>query len=204
MHTDRLLQQFPIISDQVDRRELSVIMRQLEQQLRRSSGGVIVEFGCYVGTTSLFIQRLIDAYSWPGEFHVYDSFAGLPDKDREDDSPAGLQFRRGELQTSKRQFVQNFRKSGLKLPYIHKGWFGEVSPDMVPDTIIFAFLDGDYYKSVRDPLALITPKLADGAVIVVDDYANEALPGAAKAVDQWMHGRNCRLRIEASLAIISK
>ena len=90
------------------------------------------------------------------------------------------------------------------MPYIHKAWFSQIESHDVPNLIIFAFLDGDYFESISDSLRLITPKLASHAVIVVDDYVNEALPGAAKAVDEWlMHHPGARLRVEASLAIIT-
>ena len=68
---------------------------------------------------------------------------------------------------------------------------------------MLAFLDGDYYESIRDSLRVITSKLLPGAVIIVDDYANEALPGAARAVDEWIRDRGVVLRVEASLAIIT-
>jgi hypothetical protein len=42
-----------------------------------------------------------------------------------------------------------------------------------------------------------------GAIIVVDDYANEALPGVARAVDEWLRIHGGKLRVEASLAIIA-
>ena len=58
MITPKLLQQYPIISDQVDARELSIILTQLETVLMRGDANNIVEFGCYAGTTSLFIARL--------------------------------------------------------------------------------------------------------------------------------------------------
>ena len=67
---------------------------------------------------------------------------------------------------------------------------------------MFAFLDGDYYQSIRDSLQLIAPKLTSHAIIVVDDYANEALPGAARATDEWLRGRRYQLRVESSLAIV--
>ena len=75
MITDQLLRTYPIISDQVDERELRVLLRELERLLRAGCQGSVVEFGCYVGTTSLFIRRLLDAYQHAGAFHVYDSFA---------------------------------------------------------------------------------------------------------------------------------
>ena len=196
-----LIDRHGIISDQVDRKELETILRQLEQVLTTSTDGAIVEFGCYVGTTSLYVQRLMDTYE-QREFHVYDSFAGLPDKVVQDSSPVGEQFKTGELSAAKKDFIMNFKKAGLKLPRIHKGWFSELSNEDVPENIAFAFLDGDYYESIRDSLSLIWPKLAPHAIIVVDDYMNEALPGAAIAVNEWIASHPARVQTAHSLAII--
>lgn len=140
MITDQLLAKYPIISDQVDTKELGVLLRELEKLLQGGAAGNIVEFGCYVGTTSLFIRRLLDVYKFTGEFHVYDSFAGLPEKTQLDASAAGEQFKAGELLAPRKTFIQNFKKAGLKLPTIHKGWFADFTPDDVPESIIFAFL----------------------------------------------------------------
>lgn len=202
MITTSLLSQFPIISDQVDARELGVILRELEQLLQAQTRGSIVEFGCYAGTTSLFIRRLLNHYGAPNEFHVYDSFEGLPDKVAADMSVVGDQFVTGELRVSRRQLIENFKKAHLQLPVVHKGWFADLAQNDIPDNIIFAFLDGDYYESIRDSLRLITPKLQPGAVIIIDDYASEALPGAAKAADEWARARRYDIRSVASLGII--
>jgi UDP-N-acetylmuramate--alanine ligase len=43
-----------------------------------------------------------------------------------------------------------------------------------------------------------------GTNVVVDDYANEALPGAGKAVDEWLRTHPAKLHVEHSLAIISQ
>lgn len=203
MHADELLARYPIISDQITRDELADILHALEQQLRSSNTGSIVEFGCYLGTTSLFIRRLMDAYDCHEEFHVYDSFEGLPEKTTADLSPAGEQFKAGELAVSKKDFTLQFKKASLRPPIIHKGWFADVAPDQVPPNITFAFLDGDYYESIIDPLSLIWDKLAPGAVVIVDDYANEALPGAARAVDDWLDRNPAKLQVRHSLAVIS-
>lgn len=196
-----LIDRYGIISDQVERDELETILTQLETVLTRTDHGAIVEFGCYVGTTSLYIQRLLDVYG-QREFHVYDSFAGLPDKSQQDISPAGEQFKTGELCAAKKEFIMNFRRAGLRLPRMHKGWFSDLTPADVPDAIAFAFLDGDYYESIRDSLALIWPKLQPGAVVIVDDYMNEALPGAAIATDEWLRKHPAQLQAVHSLAII--
>jgi O-methyltransferase len=182
--SDDLLAKYPIISDQVDEHDVSEVLRGLETILDRQIPGAIVEFGCYIGTTSLFIRRLLDARRENRPFHVYDSFEGLPEKSRQDDSPAGTGFQAGKLAVSKKQFIREFQKAGLKPPMIHKGWFEELSPDNVPDQIAFAFLDGDFYSSIKSSLQLVLPRMSKGGMIVIDDYAREALPGVAKAAQE--------------------
>lgn len=200
---EQLLDRYPVISDQVDRQELGVILRRLADRIENgSSMNAVVEFGCYIGTTSLFIRRILDAYVHPAVFHVYDSFAGLPVKTEQDRSPLGESFRPGELAVSRKDFELQFKKAGLRTPVIHKGWFSDIDPSEVPAGIGFAYLDGDYYDSIRDSLRLITPQLVPGACIVVDDYANDALPGARRAVDEWLRAHGGSIRVEASLAII--
>jgi len=196
-----LIEKFGIISDQVERNELVALLEEFMRVVKDSDGS-IVEFGCYIGTTSLYIRRILDMLNQHNEFHVYDSFEGLPDKRNEDISPLGTQFVAGELQVTKKQFIREFHRAGLKLPVIHKGWFGNLSTEHVPDNISFAFLDGDYYESVITPLKLIKSKLTKNAVIVVDDYGNQALPGAAKAVDEWSKSNGYQIRVIHSLAII--
>ena len=200
---EQLLARYPIISDQVDRSELEVILTELQKQLAKNSTGSVVEFGCYVGTTSLFITRMLQTSNAMYQYHVYDSFQGLPDKDMNDQSPAGIQFRKGELAAAKTAFIKNFKKSGLRMPHIHKNWFKDLSEEDIPNDIVFAFLDGDFYQSVLTPLKLIWDKLAPGAVVLIDDYHNEALPGAAKAVDEWITNHPvASFRIQSSLAIL--
>lgn len=155
-----------------------------------------------MGATSLFIQRLLDIYEVTVPFHVYDSFEGLPKKRVEDTSPVGVQFQAGALATTKKTFVTNFKKANLKVPVIHKGWFADCMPRDIPNGIMFAFLDGDYYESVRDSLRLVVPKLIPGAIIIIDDYVNEALPGASRAVDEWVGAFSRSVRSRASMAII--
>ena len=42
-----------LLSDQIDERELNIILRELERVLSQAVAGDVVEFGCYVGTTSV-------------------------------------------------------------------------------------------------------------------------------------------------------
>ena len=194
---------YRLVSDQVDTREVELVLSELARACADTPDGAVVEFGCYVGTTSLFISRWLSIQKCPREFHVYDSFQGLPEKTSRDQSRAGDQFVAGALAASKKQFVLNYKKASLPLPIIHKGWFNELTRDDLPEKIAVAFLDGDYYESIATSLQLAWPRLLPGAVVVIDDYANEALPGAARAVDEWLRAHHVRSkRVEHSLAIL--
>lgn len=189
-----------LLSDQVDEREVAVVLRELERILAAGVPGDVTEFGCYVGTTSVHLAHRLqttDRALW-----LYDSFEGLPPKTSEDVSPAGEQFVTGELLATKKQLIKNLTQAHVPMPRITKGWFSELTVRDIPQTISFAFLDGDYYHSIKDPLRLIWPLLSPGATVVVDDYANEALPGAARAVDEWLRTHTATLRVEHSLAIL--
>lgn len=194
-----------LLTDQIDEQELAVILKYLEQQLQYHPVGSVVEFGCYEGTASIFIQRLLQQAPGAYEFHTYDSFAGLPVKTDEDRSPAGEQFGPGKLRADKSVFIRHFKQAGLPLPIIHKLWFSELRSSDIPDNIIFAFLDGDFYRSIRDSLVAIESKLSPHALILVDDYQSEALPGVRRAVHDWQKRHpEWRCRTEARLAILSR
>lgn len=190
MQAKQLLAKYPLISDQINKDQLLVILSELEKILQSNREGAVVEFGCYIGTTSLFIRRLLDAYHDEREFHVYDSFAGLPEKTSQDDSRVGEQFTGGELAVSKKQFLHEFQKARLTPPIIHKGWFSDLSSTEVPPLISFAFLDGDFYESIKDSLKLVLPCLASAATVVFDDYAREALPGVEKAARELLSSQH--------------
>ena len=198
MTSETLLAKYPIISDQVTRADLSAVLTELEKALNSGIAGDVVEFGCYVGTTSLFIRRLLDKHHARGTFHVYDSFAGLPEKSRQDESVAGSNFQAGQLAISKKLFIHEFQKAHLRLPVIHKGWFSELKPADVPEHIAFAFLDGDFYESIRSSLKLVLPRMSSSGTIVVHDYTREALPGVQAAVAE----QSLRVRVQGTCGII--
>lgn len=199
---EQLLTRHPLISDQIEKAELLVILRELQTVLGNGIKGDVVELGCYVGTTSLFLRRVLNELQSEKMLHVYDSFAGLPEKSAFDVSPAGIQFTAGVLTASKSTLRRNFIKAGLQPPLVHKGFFQDFDTNDMPAHIAFAFLDGDFYASIMQSLRLVWPHLSKGAVVVVDDYQSESLPGVCKAVDNWLLIHPAKLRITKSLAVL--
>jgi O-methyltransferase len=206
MITDSLLNRYPIISDQIKRPALEAVLGSLEHVLQQGVEGDITEFGCYIGTTSLFARRLLDYYEQSDSrlFYAYDSFVGLPSKTSQDASAVGVDFKGGELAVSKKQFLHEFHKANLRPPITHKAWFNELRPDQLPDKIAFAFLDGDFYESIRDSLRLVWPRLSQGAIVAIDDYKRETLPGVERAVHEFTQGKSVAVSYSHNIGILKQ
>lgn len=197
----KLLSKYALITDQVDKEELSIILTELDKVLGEDIAGDVVEFGCYKGTTSLFLMRLIMEHSANKQLWLYDSFAGLPDKTVEDDTRLGDEFKPGELMTTKAEVLRNFAHANLPRPIIKKDWFTNLTDRDVPAKICFAYFDGDFYASIKDSFQVCQAHFTPGAVIVIDDYVNDHLPGVKRAVDEWL--TKCRYKIKSVKAVSS-
>ncbi|MBR2710055.1 class I SAM-dependent methyltransferase [Candidatus Saccharibacteria bacterium] len=173
-------------NDQVSEGETEKILELAKDCL--AVEGDFVEFGCYKGDTSLLLADVLVENSVEKpvkKLWIYDSFEGLPEKNVLDVSVLGEDFKAGELFVTKREVKERFLRAGLPVPRIVKGWFSELKGDDLPDRIAFAFLDGDFYESIKDSLSLVEGRMMEGGVVVVHDYSNPALPGVKKAVDEW-------------------
>lgn len=193
-------------NDQVSKKETEKIIGLAKKTLLVE--GDFVELGCYKGDTSLLlaevlvenpVEKLVDKAGKRGvkevkksdggksakRLWIYDSFEGLPEKSEYDQSVLGEDFKNGELLVTKREVKERFLRAGLPVPVIKKGWFAELSAADLPERIAFAFLDGDFYESIKCSLRLVEERMMPGGVLVVHDYTNPALPGVRKAVDEW-------------------
>ncbi|MCL2085783.1 TylF/MycF family methyltransferase [Candidatus Saccharibacteria bacterium] len=170
--------------NQIDTKNTKRILTELRGVLARGVFGDVVELGCYEGDTSIELAHILKGSG--RKLFLYDSFEGLPEKTKEDNSSLGESFKPGELLASKGKIIKRFKHSNLPLPIIKKAWFNNLSSTDLPDQIAFALLDGDFYSSIKDSFSLLHGKLSPGAVIIVDDYSNLALPGAKRATDEWL------------------
>ena len=209
-------------NDQVSKAETTKILSLAREAL--AVEGDFVEFGCYAGDTSLLLAEVLHGRvtaaegdphgalaTWGRtaagrtrpELYLYDSFEGLPAKSTEDESVLGQNFVAGALTVTKRDVKARFLRAGLPVPIIKKAWFSDLTDEDLPAKIAFAFLDGDFYDSIKDSLKLITPHLSPGATIVIHDYNNPALPGVAKATDEWLMTHHHETTTFETMLIIS-
>lgn len=187
---DRLLLDYPMIhSKMVTVGHVRTVLSELKSCLDQGIEGEIVELGCNVGTTSLFIRRFLNEYAPDRIYHVYDSFEGLPEKHKEDTTNHEKQYATGSLKTTEDVLLQNFRKFKLQPPKIHKGWFAKIPPKEYPEKVAFAFFDGDFYPSIIDSFAMVYHRVQSGGRILVHDYGWEVLPGVEKACADFLQGK---------------
>ena len=188
---------------QIPDREVAVILEELAKTADIS--GDVVEFGCYTGDTSVQLARAMqdNPDKW---LYLYDSFEGLPEKTAADKSEDGWRFQKGALKCSPDTVAHKFKKYQLPDPVIVKAWFNELTDNDLPTTISFALLDGDFYESIKTSLQLVHPRLSAQGIIVIHDYRNAALPGSAKAVNEFLeqNGEKYTLAIRGQLAILEK
>lgn len=197
-------------NDQVSERETEEILKVARECL--AVEGDFVELGCYKGDTSMLLAEVLRDFNTklvekPVEnsvkkLWIYDSFEGLPEKSVVDESALGQDFKDGELLVTKREVKERFLRAGLPVPVIKKAWFKDLDEADLPDKIAFAFLDGDFYESIKDSLKLIENRMVQEGVILVHDYSNPALPGVMKAVDEWLKNKNYKSEQYESLIII--
>lgn len=159
--------------------------------------GDLVEVGCATGETSTVVQTVLSASGDGGkQFHVYDSFEGLPE-------PTGIDaadgiYRKGDMTAPIEQFEANFRRAGVStLPVIHKGWFEDTIPAQLPERISFAILDGDLYSSMAHVLPHIYARMSPGAIGFFSVYYDPTVyacpgirdtyvsPGVKRAADEF-------------------
>lgn len=185
-------------NDQVSEQETEKILE--VASLCLDFDGDFVELGCYKGDTSLSLAEIIK--NTKKELWIYDSFEGLPGKNKKDESVIGKDFQAGELLVTKREVKERFLRAGIRLPVIKKAWFSELENKDLPRKIAFAFLDGDFYDSIKDSLKLVEDKMSAGAKIIVHDYNNMALPGVKVAVDEWLKNKDLKTSVYQSMIII--
>lgn len=186
-----------IISGMMSYWEIIGVLKNLKVVLDNNIEGEIVELGCNVGTTSMYIRKLLDAYKSDKELHVYDSWEGLPAKHMKDTAHASAVVNKGACKAEKAEFITTFFTQNLKLPIIHSGWFSEISDNEYPEKICFAFFDGDFYTSIIDSFNKTFHKMQPGGMIIVDDCGWSVLPGVELACRDFLNDKKETLDLTA-------
>lgn len=155
--------------------------------------GDVAECGCARGLSfmELCLAFSKDHPDWAGEgFHVFDSFEGLSEPGEEDlaldqsDADAAQIVRNmvpGNFAVAFDLVRENIHRRFPRVE-LHPGWIPSAFPAVAGRSFRFVHLDVDLYQPTRDSLDYFFPQLADGGVIITDDYN---WPGARKAFEEF-------------------
>lgn len=158
----------------------------LAELLRMVDGieGDTAECGVFAGASSYLICRANAHASGGGRTHrMFDSFAGLSNPAACD----GSHWKRGDL-SCQLETVQANLAEFSEVAY-YPGWIPSRFSEVANKRFSFVHIDVDLYEPTRDSLAFFYPRMAEGGVLVVDDYGFTTCPGATRAVDEVLASR---------------
>ena len=149
--------------------------------------GAVAECGLWRGFSSFLLCRSAQSVrpGFKGEnYHVFDSFQGLPEPGPEDEiPPKKLDGVRGKF-TGR---LEDVRRALSDFPLItyHAGWIPDTFAGHPERTYKFVHVDLDLYHPTRASFDYFYPRMAPQGILVCDDYASPGWPGAKKAVDDF-------------------
>lgn len=158
-------------------------LERLVAEARATPPGAIVEAGVYAGGSAVALATV--AQDQHRTLWLYDTFGpGIPhaDPDKGDSHRVG-DFADGLTYAEARDAFPGARVIAGVFP-----WPGVP----LPPAIAFAHLDCDQYRSVKEALEVLFPRMVPGGVIAIDDYG---LAGCALACHEARdRGHDLRFR----------
>lgn len=149
--------------------------------------GDYAEFGVYRGRTFVEAWRAWKTHGAPPRrFFAFDSFEGLPD--------AAGRFNTGDFSSGRQAFEGRLRRARIPAADVHivEGFFDATlaKPELIPlEKVAVAWVDCDLYSSTVPVLEYLTPRLAQGAIVVFDDwycFQGDGDDGEARACREWL------------------
>lgn len=191
-------------------RQLTALIRLVDEA--RQVPGDLIEVGCFVGATTVFLNQHMRAENDVRRYLCIDTFAGFTRDDvafEEKSRGKHLdQIQRECLfgMNDRRWFDYTMRLNGFANVTTLKGDIKSVMLAAQTKNIAFALLDVDLYQPTRAALEQVWPLMAVGGVVVIDDcHADHAFDGAHQAWREFIAANGLPAEIvERKLAILRK
>jgi predicted O-methyltransferase YrrM len=142
----------------------------------------VIEIGTYLGGSARFISTALMAAGRTPRFYVCDTFAGHAHTDAEiDTSHHGA----GKFENTTAAATAAYLEGYPALEMV-VGDIVETSGQIPEDTFGLVHLDVDVYPTTDFCLRYFAPRLADGAIMIIDDYGFVTCPGVKRAADEFV------------------
>jgi O-methyltransferase len=163
---------------------------------KRRVPGAIVECGVWRGGSMMAAaQTLVSMRSTHRDFYLFDTYNGMTEPsavDRDLRGTAATALMENSTRdsniwsyASKEEVRHNLSTTGYPMEHLRfiEGRVEDTIPAHAPDQIALLRLDTDWYESTAHELNYLVPRMAEGAVLIIDDYGH--WQGARKAVDEY-------------------
>lgn len=141
--------------------------------------GDVAECGVFEGATAWFLADSLRAAKVERTLHLFDSFDGLSAPGAVD----GDYWRRGSLTANETVARDNLKE--FSTVRFHPGWIPTRFQEVADRRFSFVHIDVDLFEPTHRSLEFFYPRLAEGALLVCDDYGFDTCPGARKAMDDF-------------------
>ena len=148
--------------------------------------GDIVEFGIYQGWWINFLWQTSETMGLRRRIYGFDSFEGLSEPHPEHDQAF---WKKGQYACGLEQVSKNVRLSERPRLKLVKGFFEKslLSPEaLLAERFCYARIDCDIYQPALECLRYLGPRLADGAIVVFDDWPHTRGFGEQRALEEWL------------------
>jgi len=168
------------------------IYQMVKYIIKNSISGDFSECGCWKGHSTYMISKLLQDSGFNQTFHVFDSFeGGLSNKNKEDEN-LRVKLTKEQIKKEKMIFSNPEKEvrhllSDFKFVKLYPGWIPDRFTEVSERIFSFVYIDLDLYQPTLDSLEFFYPRIADGGVIVIDDYGSSQFPGVKTAVNNLLN-----------------
>ena len=164
-------------------KQLDSMQSCIDDVLHKNVPGDLVEAGVWRGGMTILMRAALKARGDATRLvWVIDSFSGLPEPEKRQDS---FGWRQGDMAVSLETVKGNFMRYGLldsQVVFV-KGFFSATLPQAPIGPIAILRVDADLYESTTDALNGLYHKLSIGGYAIFDDYQN--LADCRRAIEEF-------------------
>jgi O-methyltransferase len=171
------------LMDQVEYDYAAILLEALEADGIR---GPVVEFGVFQGQWLHVLINACEERGFSRQFFGFDSFQGLPTPSIAADLDC---FHEGQFAAGAEEVARRLETHRRGNVILVPGWFTDTLPTsqvQAVHDISFARIDCDLYAPALECLRYLGPRLADGAVLVLDDWTFNVMKGETRAFAEWL------------------
>jgi tetratricopeptide (TPR) repeat protein len=148
--------------------------------------GDIAEFGIFEGWWVNFLWQATESLALRRRIYGFDSFEGLSEPHPDHDHTF---WKKGQYACSLEQVSKNVKTAERLRVKLVKGFFESSlhsAEALLAEQFCYVRIDCDIYQPALQCLEYLGPRLADGAIVVFDDWPHLRGLGEQRALEEWL------------------